>query len=77
MNKFDSCSYDGLTSCVRYRIKRIREFRMFLENTSSIDYPKVKASIILSLAIDELEIKELLELRRERKRKTKNEKVGN
>ncbi|EJV41777.1 hypothetical protein IEA_05662 [Bacillus toyonensis] len=44
---------------------------MFLENTSSFDYPKVKASIRFSLAIDSLEIKQLLRLRRERKRKNR------
>ena len=65
--KFDSCSYDELTNCIRGRIRDIRNYRNVL-STGLEKYPYVKQKILKSLEIDLFEIKKLLRYRRVLKR---------
>ena len=63
-NQFGSCSYDELTSCVKARVKWIREARLFLGDPLTIKYQHVRGKIRLSVLTNKLEIRSLLVMRR-------------
>lgn len=63
-NQFGSCSYDELTSCVKARVKWIREARLFLGDPLTIKYQHVRGKIRLSMLTNKLEIRRLLIMRR-------------
>lgn len=63
--QFDSCSYNELTSCVKSRIKWIRENKRFLyEEKASSNYPNIKVQCVFKTFELEEEIRRLLEMRR-------------
>lgn len=62
--QFDTCSYEELTSCVRARIKWIRECKRFLRDPASRPYHHVRMQMALKWRTYEFEIRKLLKMRR-------------
>lgn len=68
---FDSCSYDELTHCIKFRLKSIREIKC--ARKLLVDkYPNVCACLRLTELNLKYEIKELFKMRREMKIKNAN-----
>jgi hypothetical protein len=64
MDKFDSCSYEELTDCIRSRIEWVREYREVLSDPNMKKYSHTRHMIALSLIDNRREIKILLNSRR-------------
>lgn len=63
---FDGMSYSGLTRCIRGRIQDLREYRKFRKEHGVIlrDYTAVRLTLFFRTKMIEMEIRELLSMRR-------------
>jgi hypothetical protein len=67
-DKFNTCSYDELTDCIRARIEWIREYTQFLHDENSLVYSHLRGVAIARSALYKSEIRRLLKMRRVLKR---------
>lgn len=68
LEKFNTCSYGELTTCIRGRLNDIREYKRFLMNQECKFYPRIAAHIRFDIAFEKYEIRCLLKMRRVLKR---------
>jgi hypothetical protein len=47
--QFETCSYEELTSCIKARIKWIRESREFLKDPNTFKYGHIRATMRLKV----------------------------
>jgi hypothetical protein len=66
--QFDSCSYDELNDCILARIKWIREFNKFLNDSNTKEYTHTRATLRLNILISKQEIHRIWKIRHLMKR---------